>query len=71
MIFSHVLYHLSYPAAWGGSPRGKPVLILEYGARVIKGCKVPSGDLKGWFRVPRLPLGEAVELEGGFEHLLG
>jgi hypothetical protein len=48
MIFSHVLYHLSYPAAESGLPRGKPVLILEYRARVIKGWRL-SRDLKGSF----------------------
>jgi hypothetical protein len=62
MIFSHVLYHLSYPAAQGSLAYQGTLLILDYETWPIK---------NGLVKLCGLLLREAVELEGGLEHLLG
>ena len=61
MIFSHVLYQLSYLAVQRCAREGVHAKILVHETLAIKG----RGD-----RVLGLLLSKAVELEGGLEHLL-
>jgi hypothetical protein len=69
MIFSHVLYQLSYLAVWAMHPEGHPRedSRLREACYQGRGTEVGSGSLV----MSRLFPGEPLELESRLEHLLG